>query len=406
MNTSIFTFPTDFVGEGVATVLDRIRDGANVRGVTLAANYHAARDIFTHNPKYKVHVARGGSLFLEATTAKTTKIGITCRQDEIAVGEFGFQALVERAHKAGLRANGWLNLCHLDNFVVPTDTLCQNVFGDFDYSTVCPANSDVTEFATALTYDVAKTQPDQIVAEAIQFSPVIHGYHHERLQLEMSELSRYLLGLCFCASCRAAMSVEGIAVPHLVSAIRRCIEDELSAGSGGSSTPLTEDDVVTAIGEDIHAIWAHRSRAVLALADEINSAARAGGSSIQLIDPSGATKGYTTGRSAGAPGPVPGWILGADPISVARRSTNTGVLLYADSLTRVEEELAVWSNEISDMSCLTAVMRPSLPDCRDQEDLKNKVRACRNAGVGGMSFYHYALFPLKSLEWIRLALET
>jgi hypothetical protein len=405
METAIFTFPTDFVGETVPAVLARIRDTASVRGVTLAANYHTARDIFTHNPKHKVHVTHGGSLFLDAATAKMTRIGATCPQDPTASGEFSFPALVERAHNEGLRANGWLNLCHLDNFGVPTETLCQNVFGDFDYSTVCPSNADVVQFATALTFDVANAQPDQIVAEAIQFSPLLHGYHHERLQLEISELSRYLLGLCFCASCRAGMSAEGAAVPRLISAVRRCVEDELLAGPGAVG-PLTEDDVVGAIGEDVHALWAHRSRAVLALADEISSAASAGGSSIQFVDPSGAMKGYATGRSTGAPGPVPGWILGADPISVARQCQYTGVLLYTDSLERVEEELEAWASAVADMSRLTAVLRPSLPDCRNPQDLVGKVRACRKAGVGGVSFYHYALFPLESLDWIRLALET
>jgi hypothetical protein len=405
VDTAIFTFPTDFAGETVATVLSHIRDEADVRGVTLAANYHAARDIFSHNPKFKVHVSHGGSLFFDAKTARATTIGVTCRPDAIANDEFGFQELVEQVRAAGLNAYGWLNLCHLDNFAAPPETLCQNAFGDLDYSTVCPANSDVVKFAAALTYDVARCRPDQIVTEAIQFSPVVHGYHHERWPIELSELTRYLLGLCFCSSCRAGLAAEGAEVSHLIGRVRDCVERALGEGSAERQEGLTADEVEMAIGEDAQALWAHRSRAVLALAEEVNSAARAGGSSAQFVDPSGAMKGYSTGQSSGAAGPMPGWLLGAAPELVAQHCEHTAVLLYTDSVARAEEELGAWSARGVDLSRITAVLRPSLPDCRSQAELVSKVRMCRDAGVGGVSFYHYGLFPLTCLAWIRSALN-
>jgi len=54
VDTSVYCLPADILGEGADRVVGAIRDRAGVPGVTVAACYHASRDILPHNPVYRV----------------------------------------------------------------------------------------------------------------------------------------------------------------------------------------------------------------------------------------------------------------------------------------------------------------------------------------------------------------
>ena len=52
--------------EGVDAVLDNIQERGGLGGITPAFSYHAARDIFPHNPRRKVQAARSRRALLPA----------------------------------------------------------------------------------------------------------------------------------------------------------------------------------------------------------------------------------------------------------------------------------------------------------------------------------------------------
>ncbi len=54
MDSSVYCLPADLLGEGAERVVGTVRDRAGVPGVTVAACYHASRDILPHNPAYRV----------------------------------------------------------------------------------------------------------------------------------------------------------------------------------------------------------------------------------------------------------------------------------------------------------------------------------------------------------------
>ena len=54
MDSSVYCLPADLLGEGADRVVGTVRDRAGVPGVTVAACYHASRDIYPHNPAYRV----------------------------------------------------------------------------------------------------------------------------------------------------------------------------------------------------------------------------------------------------------------------------------------------------------------------------------------------------------------
>ena len=63
LETSAFVFATDLAGEGVETVLDNLERRAGLGGVMPAFAYHAARDVFPHNPAHRVVLQERGALF-------------------------------------------------------------------------------------------------------------------------------------------------------------------------------------------------------------------------------------------------------------------------------------------------------------------------------------------------------
>ena len=63
LETSTFAFASDLADEGVDTVLGNIQDRAGLDGITPAFVYHAARDVFPHNPRRKVQLLDRGEFF-------------------------------------------------------------------------------------------------------------------------------------------------------------------------------------------------------------------------------------------------------------------------------------------------------------------------------------------------------
>lgn len=406
MQSSLFAFPSDFAGESSATVVGRARDEAGVGGIVLAANYHTSRDIFPHNPRYKHHAIPGASLFLEAGETLRTAIGATCPVDPLAGGPSSFERIVEDLRSAGLDAHAWVNYCHVDNFAAPAPSLCRNAFGDLDYSTVCPSSPETIEYARALTRDASRAAPSSIIAEALHFGAAVHGYHHERWFIEVSEMAKFLLGLCFCPHCADGMAARGADVSRCRARTRDLVDAELDGKDQAAQGPLTDERVVERLGEEYAAVFEHRGRAVSELVEAVAAEARDAGCSLAVVEPSGSAKGYATGRPEGLPGPLPSWRFGTTVEGLARSADKVAVLAYARGAARVRAEVSTYAALAGGGERLVVVLRPAEPDCSGPEGLAQKVRSCREAGVAGVGFYHYGFMRLESLGWVREALSS
>ncbi len=63
MKTSAFCFAGDLADEGIEAVLDNIQGRAGLGGVTMAAAYHASRDVFPHARTRRLRYQPGGEIF-------------------------------------------------------------------------------------------------------------------------------------------------------------------------------------------------------------------------------------------------------------------------------------------------------------------------------------------------------
>ena len=146
-----------------------------------------------------------------------------------------------------------------------------------------------------------------------------------------------------------------------------------------------------------------RCEVVATLAGELAEATRARGARLELLDGSGAVKGYATGRPEGDPAPSIAWRLGVDIAACARAGAAIGAIAYAADPARVELDLASY-RALAPGVPLVAALRPVPPDCDSSENLAAKLRAARAAGVDRVDIYHYGLAPLTALDRVREAL--
>jgi hypothetical protein len=63
VDSSVYCLPADLLGEGAERVAAQLRDRAGGPGLTVAACYHASRDILPHNPAYRVASMAPGAFY-------------------------------------------------------------------------------------------------------------------------------------------------------------------------------------------------------------------------------------------------------------------------------------------------------------------------------------------------------
>src|SRR5262249_1038972 len=192
-----FTFPSDLADEGVETVLANVQDRAGLAGITPAFVYHAARDVFPHNPRRKVGSLERGGRFYPPNRSLSEGLRIEPRVDGAALKRDVLAETCTAAAGRGLAVNAWTVFLHADRPGEHLDCVTQNAFGDPYPADLCPANPDVRAYVRALVADVGRYDVRAIIAESPHYHGLEHGYHHERYFTEIGARARYLLGLCF-----------------------------------------------------------------------------------------------------------------------------------------------------------------------------------------------------------------
>jgi hypothetical protein len=406
VETSIFAFATDLHGEGVDTVLDNVQQRAGLDGVTLAAVYHEARDVFPHNPAGRLRFLEGGVAYFRPDAARYRGLPLAPRTAQLTEEVDVFAELLVAAERRGVSVDAWVVLLHSDWVCDPRPDLAQrNAFGDPCLTDLCPANPDVRAYVLALLGDIASRDVGTVVAESLHYHPLEHGFHHERYLLPLGPRERFLLGLCFCEHCLAEARARGVDA----SAVQRFARAELErAFDGGTAEPegeLTLPALERLAGGELGGYLAARTAVVTELVEAAARTTAEEGATLAFLDASGAIKGYDTGRPSGEPAPSIAWRLGIDVASVGR-ACEVEAIAYAADPERVRLDLGAYRALLPAGAALAAALRPMPPDCDAAENLAAKLRLARELGLARVDFYHYGLAPLTALDRIREALAA
>jgi hypothetical protein len=381
MRSSIYCFAADLVGEGVETVLGRVRE-AGIDGIAVAAAYHEARDYLPHNPRVRVHYSPPGVAFV-ADTARYPRTLQPAPLLPVCEGRDVLAEAVEAGRGAGAPVDAWVVMLHRDGNQDDAGNT-RTAFGDPSRATLCPANPLAQEYAVALAGDVAARGVRTIAAEGLHTFPIEHGFHHERRAARLGDFALFLLSVCFCDACREGARGQGIDADALAAWVRDAVERDV---------PTTER-------EDLTAYLDARAKHVMRLARRCAAAAAEHGVTFRFLDPSPAFVPWVDGDAAGPLGVESAWQFGIDVHDFA----GVDVLLaaYARSPRRVADDVRAYV-PLVDEGRLSVILRPMRPDCDDAANLRAKLDALDANGVEMVDYYHYGLMPLSALDTIAAA---
>lgn len=405
MRTTMFAFATDFHDEGTDVALGRLSERAGVDGVSVAAVYHHARDIFPHSPVRRVRYLEGGTAYFRPEASRYAGTPLAPVPDSLTDDWDPLAELrtATRARDMGLHA--WTVFTHNTRLgTAHPDATVHNVFGDPQLATLCPANPDVVAYCRGLAGDLARYEVDSIVSESLHYHPLEHGFHHERYLIEIGPVDRFLLGLCFCVHCRAVASRDGVDVDRLVSAVTDRLERVFETASSYDPSPDDRDTLATLWDGELSAFVQARESAVVHAAAAVYDELDGTGTRFAFMDQAGAIKGYADGLPQGAPAPDVAWKIGVDPRRLAAHCDEYELLAYAQDPGRVSEDIAAYQQLLGDACDLRIALRPIPPDCDDADNLAGKLAGARAAGVVGADLYHYGFARLETLDLINRAL--
>jgi hypothetical protein len=399
VRSTIAAFVEDFLAEGPDVVAANIAGRAGADGVSIAAAYHASRDVFPHDPGSRVRYSEPGTVLFHPDPARYRGLRVQPRA-AVSRERDAFRISAAAARERGLAVTGWTVFLHTDRGGELADLAPENAFGDRYLTDICPSRPEVRAYAVALAEDVAATGVTVVDAESLHHPPFDHGGHHERSFVPLGEAARVLLGLCFCTACLSRAARAGVDGPG----VRAAVRVSLDAWLGGTPEPPADREVLGALaGGQLAGYLQMRTAVVSELVADVADAVRAQGARLRFCDLSGALKGYASGAPEGAAAAATSWILGVDLPAVAATGTLVGALGYAADPQRLRLDLAGYGRLLGGRP-FGVTLRPMRPDTADAADLRAKVAVAREFPVAELSFYHYGLAPLTALDWIREAL--
>jgi hypothetical protein len=379
---SYYCLPTDLMDEGAGPVLAQLRDRSGVDAVTVAAKYHAVRDVYPHNPRRRVASIEPG---LWTTPPGPTSDPIAIRASATAEGR---DVLAEACRAAAVEAidvDAWAVMLHNDERAGGGYGAARNCFGDVQPLALCPAHPDVRRFAERVVSQICAFPIHTLRLESLHF----HGLE------PLGPLAELLIGLCFCDPCIDEAGLVGIDGRAVAAHAAEAIEGMWQGGD--VSPPRSDDALVAWCGADAVDYLSSRRSTVTTLAGSLARMAADAGVRLTVIDPTVSSRTYLTGC-----GPLPDatdrWVSGLDAAAMAGAGITTevpGYLRDASDLRRVLDGSAAGT---------AVILRPGPPDNATADDLAGKIRVAEETGCSEVNFYAYGLYRLGALDRVGAAI--
>lgn len=382
---SMWTYLWDLADEGYAQAFGRMKENG-LTSVSLACAYHAGKFLAPHNPKRKVVFLEDGTVYFAPTPSKYGRI-----QPKInsLVREGHSLAIVRReSERAGLETRAWVVCCHNTPLgMAYPDIACQTAHGDIVYHNLCPSNDDVRTYLRGVVSDIASQGASVIELEAMQFQGYTHGFHHEREGIVLPASARFLLGLCFCPSCRRRFAGGPDRFDMLREFVRMTLETYFQDPDHAADRLPSFETLVTGELADLMN-W--RKTVVASLAEELVGAVSSTEVQIRPLVSFDANARM---------------MVGMDPPAVAQKTG--GVLMpgYTKDGETLRPLIAELRSLVGDREIIVG-FQVGLPESGGRKEFLSRVSAARAQGITSFNFYNYGFIPYGHLAWIREALEA
>lgn len=388
MKHSVYCLGTDILDEGAARVLENIQARTGVRGLTVAAKYHAVRDIYPHNPRRRVATVMPARYFRTITPDSAVRPGL--QRDALE------EACIEGARQA-MQISAWVVMLHEDDLSREGLDWQVNCFGDQLLGNLCPASPKTKRDVLDLVRDICAYPVDVLRAEALDYQVLHHGHHHERVLERYEALALWLLGVCFCEHCLEAAGAFGADGPRLKAQVHEYLE--ASFEEERPERPLSLDEVLEVSDEFLAYLNFRQATVASLVAIAVEEAGRRG-AAVSFIDSS-----LIPSPDGGELAVERGWQRGVDSGLIEQSGASLELPAYVGDPVRLGEELAGYARTVAAKDIRT-IVRPGLPDTERQEDLDERVRTIAAIACAEVNFYCYGLYRLSTLDRIRKSLEV
>lgn len=393
VKSNAFTLPYTFFREPATKVVAELKE-AGLSGINLALNYHASRDFLLRQAPQLEYLSDGFHYYKVDKSNYESNALVPADFDQLPSNQL-LENLLAEASKQDFEVNAWAVYMHNSalGMTYPNATVT-NVFGNKFLSELCPINKAVQGYAIGLTKDLASRGVNSIMAESLHFHGARHGEHHERFFMELSPITEFLFSLCFCADCKSNFSGDSDLLASNIKEKLQIVFDDKDPWLGKE---LSKELLAELLGEEMLRYLAAREEAVTKLYKKVTATAHTVGAKFKYEDQSPLldfNSNDTLTRS---------WELGIDNQAISKIVDTFEPLTYRKTPEAVSALISSYKKEIS--TPIAAILRPTFPDCTDEDNLSSKVSTLKNLGISEIDFYLLDTFRPRDLKWISKAIS-
>lgn len=379
---SIWSYVWDIIDEGVDAVISTLKNEIGLNTLSVATSYHSVDHLRVHRLENNIYTSQGavyfqpdGSLY----TNTTIQPPVSPLVKEVNL----LRQISDGCARHGMKLSSWTVCLHNSQIarhhpeVTPRD-----VFGNPYWHGLCPANKEVREYMCALVTDLTTNYNFATVElESCDYQGGHHSHAHEKVGIPLGWMERFLLGLCFCESCRKRGKARGIDVTAVANGVR---SELATIFESGMPTALTLDEFCDKVPET----WAYlemRESTVSSLIAEIKAVSKASISSMAMGDR---------------------WSAGYNVEQIREIADWHELLCYTPSRESVEHSVKNATRLMNGRADHVWVGFCAYPSASpNAETLVANVKAATELGVRAISFYNYGIMPKRNLQWIKAAIE-
>lgn len=392
VKSNAFTLPYTFFREPAAKVITDLKE-SGLTGINLALNYHASRDFLLRQGPQLEYLSDGFHYYKVDKSNYESGALIPAEFDQLPSNQLLENVLAE-AKKQDFEVNAWAVYMHNSalGMTYPNATVT-NVFGNKFLSELCPINKAVQGYAIGLTKDLASRGVKSIMAESLHFHGARHGEHHERFFMELSPITEFLFSLCFCADCKSNFSGDADSLASKIKAKLQIVFDDKDPWLGKTLTKVLLAEI---LGEEILKYLSAREEAVSGVYEKVVAIAHASGVKFKYEDQSSLLdfdSANTLSRS---------WEIGINNQAISKFVDTFEPLTYRKTPDAVSALISTYKKEFT--TPIAAILRPTFPDCIEENNLISKVNSLKELGISEIDFYLLDTFRPRDLTWIKKAI--
>ncbi|MFC7231644.1 hypothetical protein ACFQMM_09845 [Saliphagus sp. GCM10025308] len=379
MDFAMWAYPWDLRDQGVDDAVDRLVS-AGIDELNVATNYHAVHSYSPTNPTSKSYFARASAYFQpDEGYGDLEPVPADRMGDDDWLAE-----ITDALADSPISVTAWTVGCHNSRLgLANPDLTITSPHGDSLPFGLCPSQPAVRAYLENLVRDLnSRGSFERIELESFDyFFGSGHGWHHDKVFVELGKLGTFLLGLCFCDECRSAAADDGIDVE----AVRETCVRTIDAIADGTLPPSLDPLQWIEAHPRVGAYLSVRERSLVDLFESVRA----------IID---TQLGYTIGTlDVGDE-----WLFGIDLPKVADSLDYATTLAYESSASAVVHQVNV-ANELTPELPIHVGVQPGPPVVDDGDTVTAIVDAVANTRTERVSFYNFGQLPERSFDWLARA---